>query len=155
MKHPPTLWGAALVLALSLLTSACSTLLSQGEASPLANTHWQLLSIQSMDDAQGTTRIEHPEAFTLQLGAEGRASLRLDCNRGTASWHAQAAAPDSGTFTFGPLAATRALCAPPRLDERIARDLGYVRSFLLRDGRLYLSLMADGAIYEWAPMGTP
>lgn len=29
------------------------------------------------------------------------------------------------------------------------RDLGYVRSYLLRDGRLYMSLMADGGIYEW------
>ncbi|MCU0812246.1 MAG: hypothetical protein MUE59_14660, partial [Thiobacillaceae bacterium] len=32
-----------------------------------------------------------------------------------------------------------------------ARDLAHVRSYLLKDGKLYLSLMADGGIYEWAP----
>jgi para-nitrobenzyl esterase len=33
----------------------------------------------------------------------------------------------------------------------VARDLGYVRSYRLKNGRLYLSLMADGGIYEWRP----
>jgi len=37
-------------------------------------------------------------------------------------------------------------------DQRIARDLGYVRSYLLKDGKLYLSLMADGGVYEWQPL---
>ena len=37
------------------------------------------------------------------------------------------------------------------VDERVARDLGHVRSYLLKDGRLFLSLMADGGIYEWQP----
>jgi len=27
-----------------------------------------------------------------------------------------------------------------------------VRSYLLKDGRLYLSLMADGGVYEWRPV---
>jgi hypothetical protein len=43
------------------------------------------------------------------------------------------------------------MCPPPHLDERVARDLAHVRSYLLKDGKLYLSLMADGGIYEWAP----
>lgn len=29
-----------------------------------------------------------------------------------------------------------------------------MRSYLLEDGKLYLSLMADGGIYEWAPLQT-
>lgn len=32
--------------------------------------------------------------------------------------------------------------------ERIARDLAHVRGSLLKEGRLYLALMADGGIYE-------
>ena len=32
--------------------------------------------------------------------------------------------------------------------------MAYVRSYLLEDGKLYLSLMADGGIYEWAPLQT-
>jgi len=29
----------------------------------------------------------------------------------------------------------------------------FVRSYVLKDGRLYLSLMADGGIYEFEPGG--
>jgi heat shock protein HslJ len=126
----------------------------QAEGSPLAGTAWQLNAIQSMDDAQGTLRIADSAAFTLQLGADGRAALKLDCNRGTATWKVTPAGDGkSGQFAFGPLAGTRALCPPPHLDERIVRDLPYVRSYLLKDGNLYLSLMADGGIYEWRPRG--
>lgn len=106
-----------------------------------------------MDDAQGTTRIADPAEFTLRLDVEGRALLKLGCNRGTGSYEARPAGDGrSGSLTFGPIAATRALCPPPNLDERVARDLPYVRGFLIKDGKLYLSLMADAAIYEWEPV---
>ena len=103
-----------------------------------------------MDDAQGTTRVADPARFTLRFGVDGRAILRLDCNRGSGSYEARAAGDgSSGSLTFGAIATTRALCPPPHLDERVARDLGHVRSYLLKDGKLFLSLMADGGIYEW------
>ena len=44
-------------------------------------------------------------------------------------------------------------CQQPSMDVQIARDSEYVRSFLLRDGRLYLDLMADGGQYVWEPIG--
>ena len=47
---------------------------------------------------------------------------------------------------------TRALCPPPSLDEQMAAQAEYIRGYLLRDGMLYLSLMADGGIFAWAPM---
>ncbi len=125
---------------------------AQADGNPLVGTAWQLNAIQSMDDAQGTTRVAEPDRFTLEFGRDGRAVLRLDCNHGTAHWKATPAADgNSGQIEFGPIAGTRALCPPPQLDERIVRDLGYVRGYLLRDGKLHLSLMADGGIYEWHP----
>jgi heat shock protein HslJ len=137
---------AVAVLAGSILVAGANAL-----AAPPAG-EWELISIQSMDDAQGTLRIADPAAFTLQLGTDGRATLKLDCNRGTATWKATPAGDgNSGQFTFGPVAGTRALCPPPHMDQRIVRDLAYVRGYLLRDGKLYLSLMADGGIYEWRP----
>jgi heat shock protein HslJ len=121
-------------------------------AAELAGTSWQLLAIQSMDDAQGTTKVAEPSHFTLGFGRDGRAALRLDCNRGSGDYKvAPAGDGSSGSLTFGPVAATRAMCPPPHLDQRVARDLAHVRSYLLKDGKLYLSLMADGGIYEWAP----
>ena len=124
-------------------------------APELAGTSWQLLAIQSMDDAQGTTKVREPGRFTLGFGRDGRAALRLDCNRGTGDYKvAPAGDGSSGSLTFGPVATTRAMCPPPHLDQRVARDLAQVRSYLLKDGKLYLSLMADGGIYEWAPQQT-
>jgi heat shock protein HslJ len=102
-----------------------------------------------MDDSTGTTRIPDPARFTIRFDAQDRVSLRLDCNRATGTSTVKAVADGSGSLTFGPLATTRALCAPPRLDERIARDLPFVRSYLLKEGKLFMSLMADGGIYEW------
>jgi heat shock protein HslJ len=137
-----------------LAGAACAAVSASLSPSPLAGTAWQLHAIQSMDDAQGTTHIPDPRRFTLRLGADGTASLQLDCNRGTAAWQATPAADGaSGQLQFGPLAATRAACPPPRLDERVARDLASVRGYLLKDGNLYVSLMADGGIYEWRPQG--
>ena len=141
------------VIAAVWLAAAYAGSPAESPRSPsLAGTIWQLTAIQSMDDAQGTTRIADPARFTLRLDADGRASLRLDCNRGTGTWKATPSANGaSGQLQFGPIAATRALCPPPHLDERVARDLAYVRSYLLKDGKLFLSLMADGGIYEWHP----
>jgi len=46
---------------------------------------------------------------------------------------------------------TRAMCPPGSLHDRIVRHLPIVRSYVVRDGRLFLSLMADGGIYEFEP----
>ena len=133
--------------------SVCLLLAACNESSdPLAGTDWRLVQFQSMDDAIGTIRPADPSVFTMRLQEDGTVSMRLDCNRATGNWSAEPAADGaSGRFSFGPLATTRALCPPPNLDERIARDAAYVRGYILRDGRLHLSLMADAGIYTWEP----
>lgn len=131
---------------------ACAALPDEPVGASLAGTAWRLHAIQSMDDAQGTTHIADPSRFSVRLGTDGRATLQLDCNRGVGTWEAAPAGDGAtGQLTFGPIAATRALCPPPHLDERIARDLAYVRGYRLLDGKLFMSLMADGGIYEWRP----
>ena len=128
------------------------------QASPLAGSTWQLEALQSMDDAIGRRTPPNPTAYTLRFGADGTADLRLDCNRGRAPWQASTAPGQevSGTLRFGPLALTRALCPPPSLSDTVARQLPFVRSFLLRNNRLSLSLLADGGILEWQPLpGVP
>lgn len=140
------------------------------QSSPLAGTTWQLVALQSMDDAIGRRIPPDPAAYSLRFGADGTADLRLDCNRGRAPWQATTAPPSSappssarpsqgaapkdvsGSLRFGPLALTRALCQPRSLSNTVARQLPFVRSFLLRHNHLYLSLMADGGILEWQPL---
>jgi heat shock protein HslJ len=119
----------------------------------LAGTEWRLVEIQSMDDSVGTKRPEDPSLYTMRLGADGTVNMRLDCNRANGSWTATPSAdPTNGQFEFGPLAGTRALCPPPSLDEVVTAHAQYVRGYMLRDGRLSLSLMADGGIWVWEPL---
>ena len=118
----------------------------------LAGTSWRLVEFQSMDDAVGVTRPKDPSVYTMRLNADGTVEMRLNCNRANGNWSAEPSEDGSnGGFEFGPLAMTRALCPPPSMDEQIAAQSEYIRSYLLRDGNLYLSLMADGGIYAWQP----
>ncbi len=120
---------------------------------PLADTDWRLVEFQSMDDSVGTRRPNDPSLYTMRLNADGTAQMRLNCNRANGTWSAEPSAdPSNGRFEFGPLAATTAVCPPPSMDEIITAQAEYIRGYLLKDGRLYLSLMADGGIFAWEPL---
>jgi heat shock protein HslJ len=125
-------------------------------AASLVDTEWQLVEIQSMDDSIGTKRPADPSRYTMRLGADGAIQMRLNCNSARGKWSAEAGSdPSSGHFRLGPLAATRAHCPPPSLDQQITGQAQYVRSYLLKNGRLHLSLMADGGIQVWEPRSAP
>ncbi len=155
MRKPHSCLFSRLFIAVpaTLALLAASVISAAEQPGPLAGTEWQLVEFQSMDDAIGTIRPDDASLYTMRLGADGSVSMQLNCNRATGDWTAEPSADGStGSFRFGPLAATSALCPPPSMDERIARDAGYVRGFLLKDGNLYLSLMADAGIYAWEPL---
>lgn len=142
---PPEIEATALELGAAAPEEAATA-----PAGPLADTDWYLVGIQSMDDAVGTVRPEDPFLYTMRLNADGTVAMRLDCNRANGTWTIEPSADSSnGSFQFGPLAMTRALCPPPNLDERVAAQAEYVRGYMLQDSRLYLSLMADGGILVW------
>ncbi len=115
----------------------------------LVGTTWQLVEFRSSDDRIGIVTPADASAYTMALEPDSRVTLRLNCNRGSGTWTATPGGDASGSFEFGPVAMTKVFCPPPSLDTQIARDAEYVRSYVLRDGRLYLSLMADVGIYEW------
>jgi heat shock protein HslJ len=125
---------------------------SAAASDPLTGTTWRLLSIESMaPEEQPSTTIDDPSTYTVTFGDDGRAAFQVDCNRGNASWETSSAAPDSGTLTFGPIALTRMMCPQPSEDTRVAAALGYVRSYLLSDGKLHLSMLADSGVMHWEP----
>lgn len=148
--------GFALVIAGAAALTACQTQVSAGEgAAPiagLAGTSWRLIEIASMDDTQGTQRTADPSRYTIGFQPDGQMAVRLDCNRGVGTFKSRASASDSGSLKIGPLAVTKALCPPPSLGEALERQLPYVRSYIVRDGKLYMTLMADGGILAWEPV---
>ena len=105
---------------------------------------WQLVRIQMMD---GVVLVpDHPTKYTLELGSDGRASVRADCNRGSGSYRLE-----GRSLAFGPLATTRAMCPPGSISDRYLAQLAQVASWLERDGRLHLATRADGSILEFQP----
>jgi putative lipoprotein len=137
-------------LAVLLLTStsiACGQTAPTAAASALGGTSWQLVKFQASD---GKTLTPDDKAkYTLAFASDGGLSVRIDCNRGHGMWKSEG--PDQ--IRFGRLALTRAMCPPAPLNDRIPKDWDYVRSYTLTKGRLFLSLMADGGIYEFEPLG--
>ncbi len=43
------------------------------------------------------------------------------------------------------------MCPPGSLHDQIVKQWGNIRSYVMKDGHLFLSLMADGGIYEFEP----
>ncbi|NOT25650.1 MAG: META domain-containing protein [Acidobacteria bacterium] len=116
--------------------------------SGLNGTSWQLVRFIGGDDTVLLPRAG--AAYTVEFGSGGELSARVDCNRGRGSW--QSSGPNQ--LQFGPLALTRALCPDQTLHDQIIRQWDFVRSYVLKDRRLFLSLMADGGVYEFEPMGS-
>jgi heat shock protein HslJ len=113
---------------------------------------WRLVVFESSDDQIGTVRPADPTRYTMTLEPDGRIAMQLDCNRGMGSWSATPSGDESGSFEIRQLATTKAACPPPSLGEQLARHAEYVRTYVLRGGRLYLNLMADGGNYVWEPL---
>ena len=146
---------AAIAAATAAVLTGCSAPTAEA-ATSLDGTTWRLTEIQSMDDAQGTTTVPAEQLYTVDFGVRdgesGRAAFQIDCNRGSSSWQASADdSADSGQLDFGPIAVTEMACPPGSLDQRVTRALTAVRSYLLQDGRLHLSLFADSGILTWEP----
>jgi heat shock protein HslJ len=112
----------------------------------LAGTAWRLVEIVSMDDSVYAP--DDPSLYTLEFKANGAARVRADCNLGTGSWTSESA----GQLRFGQIATTQALCAPGSLHDRYLAQFPWVRSYVMKDGRLFLATMADGSIVEFEPV---
>jgi heat shock protein HslJ/membrane-bound inhibitor of C-type lysozyme len=134
----------------ALLMIACTSgtaTLPSGAAPGLGGTSWQLVKFESGDGKVLTP--DDPAKYTVAFGADGSVSARIDCNRGRGTW--KSSGPNQ--LELGQLALTRALCPPGSLHDRIVKDWLFVRSYTLKDGNLFLALMADAGIYELAPLG--
>ena len=140
---------AALAIMLALTASRVAAQSKPGTAPAntpaFAGRSWQLVKFQFGD---GTTLTPDDRTkYTIQFVTGGRLTAQLDCNRGRGSW--KSSGPNQ--VQFGPLALTRAMCPAGSLHDQIVKQWNYIRSYVMKDGHLFLSLMADGGIYEFEP----
>jgi putative lipoprotein len=118
---------------------------SKPQPADLGGTSWRLVKFQGGD---GTTlEPDDRDKYTIAFGTMGRVSARINCNRGTGTWKS-----NGPRLEFGPLGLTRAFCLPEPIHDHMVKQWEYVRSYLIKNGHLFLSLMADGGIYEFEPM---
>jgi para-nitrobenzyl esterase len=126
-------------------TSAPQPVLASAAPAPLQGSSWRLVQLDFSDGTQRAA-IERSR-YTIGFGTGGVLNVRFDCNRGRGSW--TSAGP--GQLQFGELALTRALCPTGSLYDDLVRQWPQVRSYQIRDGRLFLILMADGGSIEFEP----
>lgn len=112
---------------------------------PLAGTSWQLVRFQGGDDT--TLTPDDRSKYTIAFGADGQVTARIDCNRGRATWRPSGVSQ----VALGPLALTRARCPAGSMHDQIVKNWSSIRTYLLREGHLFLLLMADGGAYEFEP----
>lgn len=139
----------ALLAGLLLLAAGCSVFThppSQSAAPNLDGSAWQLVKFQGSDDT--TLTPDDKTKYTIAFADDGRLSVRIDCNRGRGTW--KSSGPNQ--LQFDQLALTRAMCPPGSLHDQLVKYWELVRSYILKDGHLFLSLMADGGIYEFEPI---
>ncbi len=118
-------------------------------ASGLEGSSWQLVKFQGSDDT--TLTPDDRAKYTIEFATGGQLTARIDCNRGRGTW--KSSGPNQ--LQFGPLALTRAQCPPGSLHDHIVKQWSFIRSYVMKDGHLFLSLMADGGIYEFEPINKP
>ena len=106
------------------------------------------MKFQGSDDT--TLTPDDRAKYTIEFAAGGGLTARVDCNRGRGTWSSGGA----NQIAFSPMAVTRATCAPGSLHDQIVKQWGNIRSYVMRDGHLFLALMADGGIYEFEPVPT-
>ena len=128
---------------LLVLATGCAQATAPAPGDSLAGTSWELVKIQGSDDTVVVP--DDKSTYTLTFAPDGSLSARIDCNRGRGTW--KSSGPNQ--LELGPMALTRAVCPPGSLHDRMVRQLPFVRSYVIKDGRLFLSLMADGGIYEF------
>jgi LppP/LprE lipoprotein/META domain-containing protein len=135
---PPLMAIASAILAVQALPARA---VPEG----LAGTAWRLVQYQD-----GAGRILEPDDqsdYTVEFKTDSTVAMHLDCHRGRGTWVSRSASQ----LELGPIAFTRADCPRTPLYDQITRQWASVRSYVLRDKHLFLSLTAGGGSYELEP----
>ena len=132
-----------LVLVALILLLPHATVAGEAASSELIGVSWKLVKIAYGDDT--IYKPDHPTKYTLTFQDETQVAVRIDCNRGYGTWKSSG----PGKLEFGPMTITQAMCPPGSLSGLVMGDLPNFRSYVVRDGKLFLALMADGGIYEF------
>ena len=135
----------ALLALASVAIMSVSLISARGQKSsgnPLSGTSWQLVKFQGPDEQ--TFAPDDKSKYTINFGSNGRVTTRIDCNRASTTWRANA----KGELQFGSWSRTSAKCGPGSLHDQIVTEGADVHKFDIKDGHLFLFGMPRGGYYE-------
>ena len=96
----------------------------------------------------GELRPDTPAHYTIRFGGDNRAQIRADCNTGSAP----IGVGDNRQLQIGPpITMTRMACPSGSLDHDYLTNLGRVRWWSLKDGRLYMRDAGAGSSLMFQP----
>ena len=139
---------AAVAIASATTSSELTFAGGQSSANELAGTSWKLVKLQT--DGETTLVPDDGSKYTVTFGRDGRVSARIDCNRASSTWRSSRA----NELQFGSWSRTQARCSRGSLHDQIVTEGANVRSYSIKNGRLFLSGMASGGFYELEPLVT-
>ena len=114
-------------------------------APALAGTSWRFVKFQRPDGAGLDTN--DPASYTLDFRKNGNLAAAIGCQRAQGSWRASG----RSELQIAALALSGARCSSSPLHDHLVRNLGSVRSYVIRNGHLFLTLMGDVGVYEFEP----
>lgn len=139
-------WGAPLAVAAGSAPGAQLGTANPEPTADLAGTRWRLVTIMSMDDSE--YRPDKGQQYTVEFGQPGDVQVVTDCGEGQGAWHSE----NPPKLQFAPIEADFANCPSDSLSRKLLDQFSWVRSYVLRDGHLFLATVADGSILEFEPL---
>src|SRR5262249_4426235 len=129
------LLGGSMRIALMAVLLALAACAQQGKesSSELAGTSWRLVKFQGSDG-----KVEFPvdrSQYIFAFNADASFTARIDCNRGRGSWKSSG----PGQLELGPMAMTRALCAPGSMHDNMVKQMPQIRSYAIKGDHLFIS----------------
>lgn len=140
----------AILFLATLLPAACGGDGDGGSSGPALTGAWQWEGTQR----SGGTEVapDDPSRYTLDLAADGTASVVADCNRSVGTWESDAGeAATSGPLTIALGPTTLVACEPGSLSDAYLAELQGSTAFELGDGKLRIDIASDGGTMTFAP----
>lgn len=136
--------GVAACALVAMLLASCAAAQPRTQVFPLDRTYAWVAT--EAGNSQRSNAPADPSRYTIAFDADGRATLRLDCNRGSAHW-----TRDGERLALSPIASTKMMCGGDSLDAAFASDLAAVERWRL-DGRDLVLTGRDGRSLRFRPL---
>lgn len=123
--------------------------------SPLKDTSWQLVTIQSNNSDRGREYVASMAEIVMTLKASNEASFKIGCQAGVSDWRIYPSMVNTkGEINFEEMEIAASSCPPNLLVNRFLRDFEFFQDYVLIQNHLYISTQANEATYGWRKVQT-